>query len=69
MVALTKDFDFRPLLKSTEVMKFFGYTNSTSFWQFVRSSGVPHVRLNARRLMFEPQALNDWVKHRSSRGV
>lgn len=55
------------LLKSADVMAYFGYRNRCSFWDFVRRHGVPHVRLNARRIMFEEQALTDWIARRSTR--
>ena len=53
-------------LKSAAVMALLGYRNRASFWAFVRHSGVPHVRLNARRIMFEEQALLAWLARRSS---
>ena len=53
-------------LRSTAVMALLGYRNRASFWEFVRRSGVPHVRLNARRIMFEEQALRAWLAHRSA---
>lgn len=58
----------RKLLKSDVVMAFFGYQNRSAFWDFVRRDGVPHIRFNPRRIMFEEQALNDWLARRSSRG-
>lgn len=53
-------------LKSDAVMQLLGYRNRSSFWEFVRRSGVPHVRLNPRRIIFEERALNDWLSRRSS---
>jgi predicted DNA-binding transcriptional regulator AlpA len=53
-------------LKSTAVMTLLGYTSRASFWEFVRRSGVPHIRLNARRIMFEEKALLAWLAQRSS---
>lgn len=51
-------------LKSRAVMVLFGYKNRSSFHQWVKSSGVPHVRLNQRRIVFEEAQLSDWVtKH------
>ena len=53
-------------LRSAAVMALLGYRNRASFWEFVRRSGVPHVRLNARRIMFEEQALRAWLGRRSA---
>jgi hypothetical protein len=46
-------------------MDLLGYQDRASFWDFVRRSGVPHVRLNARRILFEEQALLDWIRRKS----
>ncbi len=56
----------RKFLKSSVVMEALGYTNRAAFWDFVRSAGVPHIRLNARRIIFEEAALADWIERRSS---
>jgi hypothetical protein len=56
----------RKFLKSSVVMEALGYTNRAAFWEFVRSAGVPHIRLNARRIIFEEAALMDWIGRRSS---
>jgi hypothetical protein len=58
----------RTLLKSSTVMALFGYQNRSAFWDFVRRDGVPHIRFNPRRIMFEESALNDWLARHSSRG-
>ena len=56
----------RRLLKSAEVMVAFGYHNRAAFWEFVKRSGVPHIRFNARRIMFDELALAEWIAKRSS---
>jgi hypothetical protein len=58
----------RPLIGSTPVMNRFGYKSRGPFWDFVRREGVPHFRLNARRILFDEQQLNDWLASRSSTG-
>lgn len=58
-------FGGKRFLKSGAVMELLGYQDRASFWDFVRRSGVPHVRLNARRILFEEQALLDWLRRRS----
>lgn len=57
------------LVPSGPVMKFFGYENRSSFWKFVRTQGVPFISLNARRKMFDPVALNGWIKRRDTSGT
>lgn len=52
------------MLSADEVMRRFGYRCRSSFWQFVRSCGVPHVRLNSRVIRFEPAALEAWIETR-----
>lgn len=56
------------LVSSTEVMVFFGYSSRPAFWGFVHSKGVPHIRINARRKMFDPIALNYWLAKRDTSG-
>ncbi len=56
----------RRYIKSAAVMELLGYQNRAAFWAFIRNAGVPHVRLNARRIMFEEQALSDWLNRHSS---
>ena len=53
------------LLTSTEVMTRYGYKSRSSFWQFVASKGVPHITLNARKIMFDPHALAAWEAKRT----
>ena len=43
-----------------------GYQTRAGFWTFVHRHGVPHVRLNARKVLFSRVALEDWLAHRSS---
>lgn len=54
------------LLTSAVVRARWGYKDRASFWSFVRSAGVPHIRLNARRIMFDENQLADWLAKRSS---
>lgn len=56
------------LLTSAEVMERYGYRSRTKFWQFVRKKGVPHIRFNARKIMFAPAALAAWEAKRSVGG-
>lgn len=49
-------------------MGLLGYRNRSSFWEFVKRDGVPHIRFNLRRIMFEEQALMDWIRRHSSHG-
>jgi len=57
------------LLSSAVVMEMLGYRNRASFWQFVHSSGLPHIRLNARHIRFDSRALNAWLERRTVGGV
>lgn len=62
------DMNQNHLVASSAVMKFFGYTNRAAFWHFVKTKGVPCITLNARRIMFDPVALNQWLARRNSSG-
>jgi len=56
------------LVSSSDVKAFFGYgrKSSASFWQFIRSRGVPHICVGPRRIMFDPLALNHWLAKRDT---
>jgi predicted DNA-binding transcriptional regulator AlpA len=60
--------DLSRFAKSNEVMQLLGYGDRGAFWQFVRRSGLPHHRLNQRRILFERTALNAWLAARSVGG-
>jgi hypothetical protein len=58
----------RRFLPSSKVMAVLGYANRAAFHQFVRAAGVPHTRLNRRRIVFDEAALTDWLADRSTGG-
>lgn len=51
--------------KSDQVMTMLGYSDRSSFWQAVRQSGIPYVRVNARRCIFDREQLMAWIQRRS----
>ena len=52
-------------LNSRVVMTRFGYQDNSAFWAFVRAQGVPFVRLNARKLVFDAASLEAWISKRT----
>ena len=56
------------LLTATEVMERYHYTNRSSFWDFVHRQAVPFIRLNARKVLFDPAALAAWEAKRAVGG-
>jgi hypothetical protein len=55
----------RKLLKSSAVRSALGFSDNSAFWNFVRSSGCPHIRLNSRNIVFDEVALNAWLDRRT----
>lgn len=53
------------LLTAEQVMARYGYKARSSFWQFVHAKGVPHIVLNARKIVFAPAALAAWEAKRT----
>lgn len=53
------------LLTTRQAMAYFGYSKSDAFLEFVRKSGVPRIRINARRIMFDPVAVQAWIDRRT----
>ena len=56
---------FDTLWTAKEVMRFLGYRSVSAFWQFVNSSGFPSIRLNSRRIVFDPKAVESWLRQRA----
>lgn len=54
------------LIPAAVVMKRMGYTNTQSFMVAVRRAGIPFVRVNRRRIGFEPRAVDAWIESRST---
>ena len=53
------------LLQSHEVKALLGYTDTGAFWAAVRAAGIPHIRINARRIVFEEATLKGWLTSRT----
>lgn len=53
------------LLTLVEVMNHFRYKDKDAFMRFVKKSGLPRIRINRRRVMFDPIAVQAWVDRRS----
>lgn len=53
------------LCSAKDVMRLLGYRNVSAFWQFVNSSGFPRIRLNPRRIVFDPKAVESWLRQRA----
>ena len=52
------------LLKPDTVMTMLGYTDRASFFVAVRRDGIPFIRQNARRILFEAAAVQSWINSR-----
>jgi hypothetical protein len=46
-------------------MHHFRYGDRDAFMRFVKKSGMPRIRINRRRVMFDPIAVQAWVDRRS----
>ncbi len=69
MNAKADNFASRAYISGSDLMVKFGYSSRAAFWEFVRRSGVPHIRLSQRKIIFEEAALADWLNQRSSHPV
>ncbi len=59
----------RQLVDSTTMMARFSYRSRDAWWEFVRAQGIPHIRLNARRIMFDPAQVDAWLEKRTVGGA
>lgn len=51
---------------AAELMKLLRFKDRKAFWQFVHNTAVPHVRLNARHIIFPSAAVDAWIAKRFS---
>lgn len=57
------------LLTSQQVRARYGYKDRQAFLAFVRTNGVPFIRLSPRKIAFDPAALAAWENKRRVGGV
>jgi predicted DNA-binding transcriptional regulator AlpA len=55
-------------LKSDDVMRMLGYSDRSAFWCFAKASGLPHIKLNLRRCLFEESAVREWLNEKTIGG-
>jgi len=53
---------YKTAFSAKQVMELFGYRSRSSFYRFIMSEGVPHIRLNARRILFFEDELQAWIE-------
>lgn len=46
-------------------MRRLGYSSPSAFFNFIKKAGVPRIRLNARKVVFDPVALESWLRKRA----
>lgn len=59
-------FEGNSLKSSKVMMEFFDYKCRSSFWDFVHREAVPYKYVNARKKMFSPVEVNNWLDKRST---
>lgn len=65
----SEQISHRVSLRAAEVMAVTGHRSRSAFWQFVHTSGVPHIRLNSKNIIFDQAALNCWLAARTVGGA
>lgn len=56
------------ILRPEAVMRQFGYSDCTTFWQAVKRSGCPYIRITKRRAVFREGDLAAWMDARMEGG-
>jgi hypothetical protein len=56
------------LIDPSHVMRILGYKDRASFYQTVRKEGIPHITINARKILFPKPELDAWLTKRYSNG-
>ena len=59
----------RRFLNTGAVMRMLGYSNAQAFWVAVRSAGIPFIRINARKSIFDESAIMQWLESRTVGGA
>lgn len=59
----------RRLVKPAEVFKLLGYADRAAGWAAVRAAGIPFIRINSRRALFDERAVVAWLDSRTVGGV
>lgn len=52
-------------LSSEEVMTLLGYKTPGAFYYAVHASGIPHVKITRKRVLFPKNALYAWLNSRT----
>lgn len=47
------------------VFALLGYSDPSTAWKAVKKAGVPYVRINARRIIFEESQVRAWLDRRT----
>jgi predicted DNA-binding transcriptional regulator AlpA len=58
----------RRYLKSGEVMRALGYSDRPAFWAAIKAAGIPFIRVNSRRCLFDEAAVLAWLDERTIGG-
>ena len=59
----------RKNLSVEETMGLTGHKDRTAFLAFVRKSAFPRIKINARLIVFDQVAINDWLRKRTIGGA
>lgn len=58
----------RRFLHADKVRELLGYANRSCFWEAVRRAGIPYIKLNQRRFLFDAAEVEAWLKRRTIQG-
>lgn len=56
-------------LTANQLMPILGYTDRGAFWSGVRAAGLPFVKFNERKILFEEKAVQAWLNSRRVGGA
>ncbi len=61
----TPHHSYDHLRSAAEVQHLLGYRSRPAFWSFVKKAGLPCIRINSRRIMFQQDAIEGWLRRRT----
>ena len=51
-------------LSANQLRPAMGYSDRAAFWSAVRAAGVPFIKINQRKILFEERAVAAWLDSR-----
>jgi predicted DNA-binding transcriptional regulator AlpA len=69
VASINKPLSERKFLRTEKVRELLGYNDTAALMQAARAAGIPFVKINGRRILWDEDAVNAWLESRTVGGV